>query len=32
MNKKDFYTFYFYIALVGTIIVAIILGYMIFYI
>ena len=32
MNKKDFYTFYFYTKLVGTIIVAIILGYMIFYI
>lgn len=32
MNKKDFYTFYFYNELVGTIIVAIILGYMIFYI
>ena len=32
MNKKDSYTFYFYTELVGTIIVAIILGYMIFYI
>ena len=32
MNKKDFYTFYFYTELVGTIIVTIILGYMIFYI
>ena len=32
MNKKDFYTFYFYIELVVTIIIAIILGYMIFYI
>lgn len=30
MNKKDFYTFYFYIELIGTIIVSIILGYMIF--
>lgn len=30
MNKKDFYTFYFYTELIGTIIVAIILGYMIF--
>ena len=30
MNKKDFYTFYFYTELVGTIIVAIILSYMIF--
>ena len=32
MNKKDFYTFYFYTELVGNIIVAIILGYMTFYI
>ena len=32
MNKKDFYTFYFYTELVGTIIVAIILGYITFYI
>ena len=30
MNKKDFYTFYFYIELVGTIIVSIILSYIIF--
>ena len=30
MNKKEFYTFYFYIELIGTIIVSIILGYMIF--
>lgn len=30
MNKKDFYTFYFYVELIGTIIVSIILGYMIF--
>ena len=30
MNKKDFYTFYFYTELIGTIIVSIILGYMIF--
>lgn len=29
MNKK-FYTFYFYTELIGTIIVSIILGYMIF--
>ena len=28
--KKDFYTFYFYTELVGTIIVSIILSYMIF--
>ena len=32
MNKKDFYTFYFYTELVVTIIIAIILGYMTFYI
>ena len=32
MNKKGFYTFYFYTELVVTIIVAIILGYMTFYI
>lgn len=30
MNKKDFYTFYFYTELISTIIVSIILGYMIF--
>ncbi len=30
MNKKDFYTFYFYTELIDTIIVSIILGYMIF--
>ena len=30
MNKKDFYTFYFYTELIGTIIISIILGYMIF--
>ncbi len=30
MNKKDFYTFYFYTELIGTIIVSILLGYMIF--
>lgn len=30
MNKKDFYTFYFYIELIGTIIVSIILSYIIF--
>ena len=30
MNKKDFYTFYFYTELIGTIIVSIILDYMIF--
>ena len=30
MNKKDFYTFYFYTELIGTIIVFIILGYIIF--
>ena len=30
MNKKDFYTFYFYIELIGTIIVAIFLCYIIF--
>jgi hypothetical protein len=30
MNKKDFYIFYFYTELIGTIIVSIILGYMIF--
>lgn len=30
MNKKDFYTFYFYTELIGTIIVSIILGYLIF--
>ena len=30
MNKKEFYTFYFYTELIGTIIVYIILGYMIF--
>lgn len=30
MNKKEFYTFYFYTELIGTIIISIILGYMIF--
>lgn len=30
MDKKDFYTFYFYTELIGTIIVAIILCYIIF--
>lgn len=30
MNKKEFYTFYFYTELIGNIIVSIILGYMIF--
>ena len=30
MDKKDFYTFYFYTELIGTIIVSIILGYIIF--
>lgn len=30
MNKKEFYTFYFYTELIGTIIVSIILDYMIF--
>ena len=30
MNKKEFYIFYFYTELIGTIIVSIILGYMIF--
>lgn len=30
MNKKEFYTFYFYTELIGTIIVSIILGYMMF--
>ena len=30
MDKKEFYTFYFYTELIGTIIVSIILGYMIF--
>ena len=30
MTKKDFYTFYFYTELIGTIIVSIILGYIIF--
>lgn len=30
MNKKEFYTFYFYTELIGTIIVSMILGYMIF--
>nr|DAM49310.1 MAG TPA: hypothetical protein [Crassvirales sp.] len=30
MNKKDFYTFYFYTELIGTIIVAMFLCYMIF--
>ena len=30
MNKKDFYIFYFYTELTGTIIVSIILGYIIF--
>ena len=32
MDKKDFYTFYFYLELIGTIIVTIILGYITFYI
>lgn len=30
MDKKDFYIFYFYTELIGTIIVSIILGYIIF--
>lgn len=30
MNKKDFYTFYFYTELIGTIIVSMFLCYMIF--
>lgn len=30
MNKKEFYTFYFYTELIGTIIVTIILSYIIF--
>lgn len=30
MNKKEFYTFYFYTELIGIIIVSILLGYMIF--
>ena len=30
MNKKDFYTFYFYTELIGTIIVTIFLYYIIF--
>lgn len=30
MNKKDFYTFYFYIELIGTIIVTMFLCYIIF--
>lgn len=30
MNKKDFYTFYFYIELIGTIMISIILSYIIF--
>ena len=30
MNKKDFYTFYFYIELIGTIIVTMFLYYIIF--
>lgn len=30
MNKKEFYTFYFYTELIGTIIVAMFLCYMIF--
>ena len=31
MNKKDFYTFYFYTELIGTIIVTMFLYYIIFY-